>query len=68
MAKIGRRHKAGTGAMKHKARAMVAKQNMKATRPERVSSTLETPAASSARDSASQTRPPSFLQCSCRLW
>jgi hypothetical protein len=58
MARIGRRHKAGTGHMKRKTRSLVAKQ---ATRPERVSSTLETPAASSARDLlVSQTRPPSF--------
>jgi hypothetical protein len=42
MGKIGRRHKAGTGHMKQKARAMVAKQNVKATRPEQVFNTSET--------------------------
>ena len=60
MAKIGRRHKAGTGRMMHKAHAVVAKQPSKSARAERVSSTLGTPAASFARDSASQTHPPSF--------
>jgi hypothetical protein len=39
---------------------VIAKQTTKAARAERVSSTLGTPASSSARDSASQTHPPSF--------
>jgi hypothetical protein len=62
MARIGRRHKAGTGDMMRKARcSMVAKKNVKATRPEQESSTLETPGAPSVRALAAQAhRPPSF--------
>ena len=44
----------------HKTCAVVAKQPSKSARAERVSSTLGTPAASFARDSASQAHPPSF--------
>jgi hypothetical protein len=65
MAKIGRHHKAGPGHRKHKAHAVVAKQTTKAARPEQESSSVGTLAASFAKDSASQTHPPSFRNNAC---